>query len=93
MYLQRIKRIRKRRNLVIKFIKNLFSKKEIVSEKTRMVQSENGFSVELPEDMPDSYADVISECFKTGKMLSGRIDEKGKITLDKNFGGKNETLG
>lgn len=65
-------------NKVINSFKKLFNKKPT----TRLVKSKDGTTVELLEGWPDSMADVLSGCLKSGVMVSGSIDESGNIHLD-----------
>lgn len=59
---------------------NFFSKDK---EKVRMVKAENGIFVELAEDMPDAYANIIAECFKSGETIQGRVTEEGELKVFK----------
>ena len=49
---------------------------------TRTVKSNSGMKVDVYNDWPDGMADVIADCFESGKVVSGKI-ENGKLTRDK----------
>ena len=48
---------------------------------TRTVKSKSGKKVEVYNDWPDEMADVISECFESGEIVSGKIED-GKVIRD-----------
>lgn len=59
-------------------IRALFSTKQ-----TRFIKSKSGIGVELYRDMPDGFADFISECYTSGKALTGEVDSDRKIKITK----------
>lgn len=66
-------------------VANLFAIKDRPVENLgkRMVKTESGIEVELLDDQPDEFAEVMARTFKTGVATAGHFDEKtGKFIIE-----------
>jgi len=67
---------------MIAWFKKLFTKKKSPFDNSmRTVKSKSGMKVDVYNDWPDDMADIIVDCFKSGEVVSGKI-ENGKVTRD-----------
>jgi len=53
----------------------------IFDNSTRKVKTKSGMTVDVYNDWPDGMADVIEECFNTGKTVSGKLED-GRVIRD-----------